>query len=132
MTRKAFIVLILGVIFSLTAVATMRKTEIDNKTYVKYCETRTVLAMQVYDSIKKGLPIDNIEAVWAKQSESLEHTIARNLWWRDLKLEVRKLIMEGKLSIRVKEIVMQRCVADTGVMVYHKEYKGVVPNEINS
>ena len=54
MTRKAFIVLILGVIFSLTAVATMRKTEIDNKTYVKYCETRTVIAMQVYGSIKKG------------------------------------------------------------------------------
>ena len=100
--------------------------------YQKYCETRTELAMNVYDEIKKGLPLYRINVYWDGSSIDRHHTYSRAKWWRDLKDEVGLLVREGKLSFRVKEIVMQRCVADTGVMVYHKEYKGVVPNEINS
>ena len=100
--------------------------------YKEYCEVRTELAMNVYDEIKRGLPLYEINVFWEKSSVDEYHTYSRAKWWKDLKDEVGLLVREGKLSFRVKEIVMQRCVADTGVMVYYKKYKGVVPNEINS
>jgi|TARA_R100001163_G_C4940522_1_gene112558 hypothetical protein len=100
--------------------------------YQKYCETRTELAMNVYDEIKKGLPLYRINVYWDGSSIDRHHTYSRAKWWKDLKNEVGVLVREGKLSFRVKETIMERCLRGDELIVHHENKKKVISNETNS
>ena len=100
--------------------------------YKEYCEVRTELAMNVYDEIKRGLPLYEINVFWEKSSVDEYHTYSRAKWWRDLKDEVGLLVREGKLSFRVKETIMERCLRGDELIVHHENKKKVISNETNS
>ena len=133
-TRGRIIAFLLGVVLSVTVGAGIHRHNEAKKAehHTEYCGIRVQLAMGVFDSLKEGLPIDRIHAFWQIPPKNQQHGYDRDIWWEELKVEVQELMAEGKLSIRVKEIILERCMETSGTMVHHEDMNGIIPDEIDS
>jgi len=109
MSRQVFAIGVLAIIITLISFLINIKVEADRNVKDEYCEVRVKLAMYIFDSIKSGLPLDRINATWGTPSINESHSRSRNAWWEKLKLEVNTLMKEGKLSLRIQEIIAERC-----------------------
>ena len=109
MSRQVFAIGVLAIIITLTSFLINIKVEADRNVKDEYCEVRVKLAMYIFDSIKSGLSLDHINAEWGTPSINESHSRSRNAWWEKLKLEVNTLMKEGKLSLRIQEIIAKRC-----------------------
>jgi len=74
-----------------------------------YCEERTYLGMRVYDKVKEGFELHEINIYWDDPFLSYEVLVFRKKWEFLLKKEIEELILEGLLSMRVQESIYNRC-----------------------
>ena len=80
----------------------------------RYCQERTRLGMQIYDSIREGRGLSEIIIPW--KTESFSHTmdLYRRVWEAQLKAEVDYFILKGYLSMRVEERLYEQCLNAEG------------------
>ena len=79
-----------------------------------YCQERTRLGMQIYDSIRDGKELSEIRIPWKTQAFSPAMALHRKVWEANLKAEVDYLILGGYLSMRVEEHLYTQCLNAEG------------------
>ena len=125
MSNQTLAISALAIVFAVTVFVVAKKVEADRnyEHYAGYCGVRAELAMGIFDSIKDGLPLNRIHAFWRTPPKNIAHSLDREQWWEELKIEVDTLMKEGKLSMRVKEIVLKECLKRNpdGLMVREED-----------